>query len=112
MNVPEQVQIEELAKIEGYKYDSGRGWFDMNGQKLISGIPDYLHPIEGYNPLHRIINAMIPEILREYYYIQLNLILTKQENERGKLHYDCEKALATPAQMAEAVLKAYDKWED
>ena len=31
----------KCAKIDGYIFDIGRGWFDRNGQKLINGIPAY-----------------------------------------------------------------------
>jgi len=33
--------VKTMAEIDGYRYDSGRGWFDSNGQKLVNGVPNY-----------------------------------------------------------------------
>ena len=100
---------EAMARADGYTQNGVAGEILYRRENEILGfdeLPDYFTD----NEIDRMVRGLSPELLREYYYVQLNLIITKQENEKGKIHYDCEKAQATAAQKVEAYLKAIGKW--
>jgi len=90
---------EELAKIEGFRYNElSETWVQCCACEP-TVVSDYSHD---YNALHRIINGMGDGTLREYHYHLEGMV---------KGLYDYVVHQATELQMMEAILKAYGKRE-
>lgn len=124
----EERMTEELAKIDGMQ-PQPRCWTYLNkhdgriythsGLHETYKLPDYLHPAEGYVHMHRIIRKMgdtndLNSTYHEFLH-ELDQILFNQ-------HYNVAVdetfmasdfyLQATVLQLAEAIVKAYGKWEE
>ena len=101
-----QKQIEGLGKIDGWHREenelSNRVWYS-NDDMVAKVLPDYLHPIEGYVYLHMIINGMDSNTIAGYE-VELYTV--------AGMYAGPKYLQVTVAQMAEAILKTYDKWEE
>lgn len=76
-------------------------WYGANAKEpIITDIPEYLHPTEGYIHMHRIINAMGKSAVWDYV-VELERICGSKLIEQ-----------ATVFQMAQAILRAEGKRED
>ena len=118
--------IEDLAGIDGWAPEIGKeDWLGMSydanmGDWRIpcwhqksnywSSIENYLDPESGHNPLHRIIKKMDVITGDKFAYILGGLVGTQITYQVARNWYLISNA--TVAQTAEAILKAYGKWED
>ena len=99
-----QKQTQELAKIEGWEKkpseEWGYIWVKPNGYPYMSfTLPDY----DSHDELQPIIDGMDDETFLSYGLCLQDVC--EQYTEGYKI------LKATPAQKAEAILKAYGKWE-
>ena len=102
----ELAKIDKLGDIEWKTvYPEGgyvTSWFNEDGVEA----PDYLHPEEGYNPLHRIINAMARKVKWKYLEA-LSKATTGILEGKSIAEIQMNNLGATVSQMADAILEAY-----
>ena len=96
---------EELAKIEGFRYNElSETWVQCCACEP-TVVSDYSHD---YNALHRIINGMGKDELKRFQ-DELCKLLSRDKGDVYVCFYECWKA--TELQMMEAIIKAKGKWE-
>jgi len=106
--------IEEIAKLEGWKFETNqaskiRFSLHENQNTFDKGIPDYLN---SHDACQRVIDGM-----SEHHSLHLAYHLRKMLTWSTAQYYTSDIQIglvlkATPRQKCEAILKAYDKWEE